>query len=52
MSGNELMASAFAEIVASERINDNNDQGNSPCYDTCKELGTAVGGLLVKKAKN
>lgn len=49
MSGEELIASAFAEIVASQRMDANEDQGNSSCYKTCKESGEAVGGLLVKK---
>jgi len=49
MSGKELIASAFAEIVASERMDANADQGNSPCYKTCKASGTAVSGLLIKK---
>jgi len=51
MSGEELIASAFAEIVASQRMDANEDQGNSPCYKTCKASGTAVKGLLVKKLK-
>ncbi|KOR28886.1 hypothetical protein TI05_16055, partial [Achromatium sp. WMS3] len=51
MSGEELIASAFAEIVASQRMDANEDQGNSPCYRTCKASGTAVKGLLVKKLK-
>ncbi len=51
MSGEELIASAFAEIVASQRIDANDDQGNSPCYKTCKASGEDVSGLLVKKLK-
>lgn len=49
MSGEELIASAFAEIVASQRMDANEDHGNSPCYTTCKSSGEAVSGLLVKK---
>jgi hypothetical protein len=49
MSGEELIASAFAEIVASQRMDANEDHGNSPCYKTCKASGAAVKGLLVKK---
>jgi phage regulator Rha-like protein len=49
MSGEELIASAFAEIVASQRMDANEDQGNSPCYNTCKSSGQDVRGLLVKK---
>ncbi|KOR29727.1 hypothetical protein TI03_01565, partial [Achromatium sp. WMS1] len=51
MSGEELIASAFAEIVAGQRIDANDDQGNSPCYKTCKTSGEDVSGLLVKKLK-
>jgi phage regulator Rha-like protein len=51
MSSEELIASAFAEIVASQRLDANQDQGNSPCYRTCKASGEAVSGLLVKKLK-
>ncbi len=51
MSGEELIASAFAEIVAGQRIDANNDQGNSPYYKTCKTSGEDVSGLLVKKLK-
>ncbi|KOR32679.1 hypothetical protein TI05_05780 [Achromatium sp. WMS3] len=51
MSGEELIASAFAEIVASQRMDANEDQGNSPCNKTCKASGTAVKELLVKKLK-
>ncbi|KOR29674.1 hypothetical protein TI05_14890 [Achromatium sp. WMS3] len=51
MSSKELIASAFAEIVASERMDANEVQGNSPCYKTCKASGEAVSGLLVKKLK-
>jgi len=49
MSGEELIASAFAEIVASQRMDANQDHGNSPCYKTCKASGQAVSDLLVKK---
>lgn len=49
MNGKELIASAFAEIVASERMDVNEDHGNSPCYKTCKKSGEAVSDLLVKK---
>lgn len=51
MNSKELIASAFAEIVASERMDANKDQGNSPCYKTCKASGEAVSDLLVKKLK-
>jgi phage regulator Rha-like protein len=49
MNSKELIASTFAEIVASERMDVNADQGNSPCYKTCKASGEAVSDLLVKK---
>jgi phage regulator Rha-like protein len=51
MSNEELVVSSFAEIVAGQRVEVNNDQGNSPCYKTCKASGEAVKGLLVKKLK-
>lgn len=51
MSGEELIASAFAEIVAGQRVDANTDHGNSRCYKTCKASGEDVSGLLVKKLK-
>jgi hypothetical protein len=49
MNEEELIASAFAEMVASQRIDANGDRGNSPCYTTCKKSGQDVRGLLVKQ---
>jgi Rha family phage regulatory protein len=49
MNNEELVASTFAEIVASQHMDANKDHGNSPCYKTCKRSGQAVSDLLVKK---
>lgn len=48
MSVEELAFTTVAEVVANQRLDVNNDQGNSPCYKTCKTAGQAVRGLLVK----
>jgi len=49
MNNEKLVASTFAEIVASQHMDANKDHGNSPCYKTCKSSGQAVSDLLVKK---
>ena len=48
MSVEELAFTTVAEVVASQRMEVNTDQGNLPCYKTCKASGQAVRGLLVK----
>ncbi|KOR29317.1 hypothetical protein TI04_08935 [Achromatium sp. WMS2] len=49
MNSEELAFSTVTEVVARQCIAANDDQGNSPCYNTCKRAGQDVRGVLVKK---
>lgn len=49
MNSEELAFTTVTEVVARQRIEVNNDRGNSPCYQTCKRAGQDVRGLLVKE---